>query len=65
MKLKLSTIMAIIAMMQFAFTLGLAKEWWTSSLGFSLMHEDLILTINFMTWFIVASIEKCKERTTG
>ena len=63
MKIKLSRILAILVIMQFIYTVGLTKNWWISPLGFPLTHEDLILTLNLMTWFIVSTIENCNKRT--
>ena len=58
MKIKVSTIIGILTVLQYLYTIALIQGWYVSAKHFSLEHEDLIFILHLMTWFIVASIEK-------
>jgi hypothetical protein len=56
-KIKISTILGILTLGQFIFTLMLRHDPTVSEI-FTLEHEDTIFIMHLMTYFIVLSIEQ-------
>jgi len=60
--IKTSTIVGFLTLLQFIYVEGIYKNLWNGISGFTLMHEDTIMIMHLLTYFIVLSIEQLKEK---
>ena len=65
--MKLSNILAILTILQFAYLIAIVIGIETISTveHFSLEHEDMSFVIHLMSWFIVRAIENINKDKNG
>ena len=61
--MKLNHLLGVFVLAQFAYIVAVQYGWYTStSMPFDLLHEDTILVIHVMTWFVVRAIENLGDK---
>ena len=59
---KLSNSVMTLTICQLWYILAVRYELFTTTIEFNILHEDTILIMHLMTWFIVRAIENSVKR---